>query len=79
MNIGIDTFALFDDSEWEREEVSSNCPQVRVYHPDKIINLSNGPEFNTTITKETEKRRENFKKRFARCLYNRFNINIVFH
>ena len=58
LNIGIDTFALIDDSEWEREEVSSNCPQVRVYHPDKIINLSSGSEFNTTITKETEKRRE---------------------
>ena len=43
LNIGIDTFALIDDSEWEREEVSSNCPQVRVYHPDKIITLSNGP------------------------------------
>ncbi len=58
LNIGIDAFALIDDSEWEREEVSSNCPQVRVYDPNEISNLNNQPEFNTVITKETEKRRE---------------------
>jgi len=58
LNIGIDSFALIDDSEWEREEVSSSCPQVRVYDPKEITNLNNHPEFNTVITKETEKRRE---------------------
>ena len=58
LNIGIDTFALIDDSLWEREEVSSNCPQVRVYDPNEIRNLSSRPEFSTNITEETKKRRE---------------------
>lgn len=58
LNINIDTFAVIDDSEWERNEVSSRLPQVRVYDPENIDNLINYDEFKIAETAETKKRRQ---------------------
>ncbi len=58
LNINVDTFAVFDDSEWERNEISSRLPQVRVYDPENIDNLINYDEFKVVETTETKKRRQ---------------------
>ena len=58
LNINLDTFAVIDDSEWERNEVSSRLPQVRVYDPENIDNLINYDEFKVVETTETKKRRQ---------------------
>jgi FkbH-like protein len=58
LNINIDTFAVIDDSEWERNEISSRFPQVRTYDPENIDDLINYNEFKVAITSETRKRRQ---------------------
>lgn len=57
LNINVDTFALVDDSEFEREEVSSSLPQVRVYDVTEIERLLQAPEFDVPITEASAKRR----------------------
>lgn len=57
LNINIDTFALIDDSKFERHEVKTALPQVRVYDVSIINKLLKLPEFNVPITDESEKRR----------------------
>lgn len=60
LNINIDTFALIDDSPFERDEVSSSLPQVRVYDINEINKLLLKSEFNVDITTESSKRRESY-------------------
>ena len=43
LNIGIDTFALIDDSAFERGQVSTELPQVRVYADFDIPTLLDRP------------------------------------
>ncbi len=57
LNIGIDTFALIDDSRFEREQVRSVWPQVRVYDTTELSELLNKAEFTVTITEESKNRR----------------------
>lgn len=57
LNIGLDTFALVDDSPFERGEVGENLPCVRVYPEtaaDKLISL---PEFEVPVTGDGKRRR----------------------
>lgn len=61
LNIGIDTLALIDDSEFERHQVLSKCPQVRVYDENIIANLLHLPEFDVLITEESKLRREMYR------------------
>lgn len=39
LNVNIDSFALIDDSTFEREQVASQFSQVRVYDEGKIESL----------------------------------------
>lgn len=57
LNIGIDTFAFIDDTAFEREEVRSTYPQVRVYDVTEIRNLLTRPEFDVPVTAESRNRR----------------------
>jgi len=57
LNINVNTFALIDDSEFERGEVSSTLPQVRVYDPESMAHLLGYEEFDVPVTMETGKRR----------------------
>lgn len=57
LNIGIDTFAFIDDTAFEREEVRTTYPQVRVYDVTEITNLFTGPEFDVPVTAESKNRR----------------------
>ena len=57
LNIGIDTFALIDDSAFERGQVSTELPQVRVYADFDIPTLLDRPEFSVIVTDDSKKRR----------------------
>lgn len=61
LNIGIDTFALIDDSEFERNQVVSALPQVRVYDVTAIPDLTERPEFDVPITSDSKNRRLMYK------------------
>lgn len=58
LNIGIDSLAIIDDSDFERREVSTNSPEVRVYDEKQLCDLLLLNEFNVLVTKESKKRRE---------------------
>ena len=58
LNISIDSFALVDDSPFERAEVSSRLPMVRVYSDSDVPGLLNRPEFNVPVTEEGRQRRK---------------------
>lgn len=57
LNIGLDTFALVDDSPFERGEVGENLPCVRVYPETAAAGLLALPEFDVPVTADGKKRR----------------------
>jgi len=57
LNINIDTFAFIDDSPFERSEVQSELPQVRVFSDVDIASLLGRPEFDVPVTADGSKRR----------------------
>lgn len=61
LNIGIDTLALIDDSSFEREQVRSVWPQVRVYDATELPDLLDKEEFTVTITEESKNRRAMYR------------------
>lgn len=54
LNIGIDTFAFIDDSNFERMQVQSALPQVRVYDEKELQNILQRPEFKVMVTEESK-------------------------
>ena len=61
LNINIDTFALIDDSVFERQEVAMAIPQMRVYDVTELDSLLQKAEFDIPITEESAKRRESYQ------------------
>lgn len=61
LNIGIDSLALIDDSVFEREQVRSALPQVRVYDTAEVDRLLSLPEFSVPITEESKNRRRMYR------------------
>ncbi len=61
LNIGIDSLALVDDSNFERAEVNSRFPQVRTYSETDIPNLPERAEFDVPVTDESRNRRLMYK------------------
>ncbi len=61
LNIGIDSLALMDDSVFEREQVRSALPQVRVYDVCEAPVLLSLPEFQVPITEESRRRRSMYR------------------
>lgn len=57
LNINVDSLALIDDSEFERAEVQSSLPQVRVYAETQIPELLDYREFDLPVTDLSKKRR----------------------
>jgi FkbH-like protein len=57
LNINIDTFAMIDDSDFERAEIAAALPQVRVYPETAIGTLLRRPEFDVTVTELSRQRR----------------------
>ena len=61
LNIGVDTFALLDDSVFEREQVRSALPQVRCYDIPELATLLERPEFSVLVTEESRQRRQMYR------------------
>jgi FkbH-like protein len=57
LNINIDTFAVIDDSAFERDEITREWPQVRVFAETEVGTLLERPEFDVPINAETRARR----------------------
>ena len=66
LNINIDTFALIDDSLFEREEVSHQLPCVRTYEECNLTELLRHPEFSLPITEESAHRRLSYIQEISR-------------
>lgn len=61
ININIDTFAVVDDSSFERNEIKTALPQVRVFDVVEVPELLSKPEFDIPVTAESKKRRESYQ------------------
>lgn len=61
LNIGIDSLALIDDSVFERNQVKSVLPQVRVYDATEVDKLLGYPEFDVIVTEESKNRRAMYR------------------
>ncbi len=57
LNINVDAFAVIDDSAFERHEISSALPQVRVYDPADRLAILNDAAFDVPLSDETRTRR----------------------
>lgn len=66
LNINIDTFALIDDSQFERGEVSYQLPCVRAYEETDLAALLSLPEFSLPITEESAHRRLSYIQEISR-------------
>lgn len=58
LNIGIDTFLFIDDQPFEREEVKSMHPEIKVLDADKFNSVLKMPELNFTVSKDAKRRRK---------------------
>lgn len=61
LNIGIDTLALVDDTAFERQQVHTVWPQVRVYDAAEIGSLFDRDEFDVPATAESRNRRAMYR------------------
>jgi FkbH-like protein len=66
LNIDIDTFALIDDSEFERHEVEAALPMVRVYKEDALAELPGYPEFDVPVTEASRIRLKSYRAEMQR-------------
>jgi FkbH-like protein len=60
LNLNPDAFAVIDDSPFERAEIQTALPQVRVYSEDQIGALLSYDEFDVPISESTRKRRASY-------------------
>lgn len=66
ININVNTFALIDDSKYERGEVSENVPCVRLYDEIQLESLLSKDEFNVEITADGSNRRKMYQTEVKR-------------
>lgn len=66
LNINTNTFALIDDSAFERQEVQCTIPCVRVYDENFADTIESFPEFNVPITEESQMRRQMYQTEVKR-------------
>jgi FkbH-like protein len=66
LNIGLDTFLFIDDSPFEREQVSSTCPGVRVVDAAEYLSLPVRPETQVEVTEEAARRRAMYREESVR-------------
>ncbi|MFP4013449.1 MAG: HAD-IIIC family phosphatase [Chitinispirillaceae bacterium] len=60
ININLDTFALIDDSTFERAEVQASLPQVRLYSEREIVRILGYSEFDVPVTEASRNRRKSY-------------------
>lgn len=61
LNIGIDSILFVDDSEFERQQVSTACPGVRVLDAAKYLSIPEMQECQVPITAESMNRRKMYQ------------------
>ncbi|MDB4473546.1 HAD-IIIC family phosphatase [Opitutaceae bacterium] len=67
LNLGLDSFAFVDDQPFEREEVQTALPQVRIYDAADIATLVDRPEFTPRfVTPDSRHRRALYQRDFQR-------------
>lgn len=66
LNIGLDTIAVIDDSLWEREEITTHLPMVRVFDPEQLGTLRSNDDFLVLVTKESQARRKMYHEESSR-------------
>ena len=68
LNIGIDSLAFFDDSQFERAEVEAALPEVMVYDAEKIEEAPDWYNFHSfgDLTQDGSKRTELYKNESVR-------------
>ena len=57
LNINVDTFAIIDDSPFERREISHLLPQVRIFDPADGPSIIDHEAFDVPVSDETRGRR----------------------
>ncbi|ARN73617.1 HAD-IIIC family phosphatase [Oceanicoccus sagamiensis] len=65
-NVNADTVVFIDDSPFEREEVASQHPLVRVFPETQYQQILNKDEFNPEVSVESGRRREFYKNQKIR-------------
>ncbi len=65
-NVNADTIAYIDDSAFEREEVNSQHPTVRIYKDSEYQNILSKDEFNPDVSAESSQRRAFYKSQQTR-------------
>jgi FkbH-like protein len=66
LNIGIDTILFVDDQQFERQQVGSSCPGVRLLDATDYLTLSEMPECKGPVTAEGAKRRRMYQAEHER-------------
>jgi FkbH-like protein len=66
LNIGLDSFAVIDDSVFERNEITESLNQVRVYHPNEINDILSRDEFKLIVSNESKNRRNSYLTEYKR-------------
>lgn len=66
LNIGLDTFAFIDDSEFERQQVQRELPEVRIMDVSEIGNILKDPAFDVPVTEESRQRRKMYQAEVKR-------------
>lgn len=66
LNLNPDTFAVIDDSSFERAEIQAALPQVRVYSDQQIDQLLTYQEFDVPATEASRKRRASYQTELTR-------------
>ena len=69
LNIGIDTLLFIDDQEFERQEVASVWPQVRIADAATYRELAGRPEFDVPVTEESRTRRLMYRQEDQRITF----------
>lgn len=66
LNIGLDTILFIDDSEFEREQVRSQCPEVAVLDAADYLSILDRPDTQVPVTEESRKRRLFYREQETR-------------
>jgi FkbH-like protein len=66
LNLGPGACALIDDSAFERGEVASQLPEMRIYRDSDVANLLSRPEFQVRVTEESRHRRRSYAAELER-------------
>jgi FkbH-like protein len=61
LNIGVDTLLFVDDSKFEREEIRTSLPAVRVFDALEYQQLLSLPDLKVPVTEESANRRKMYK------------------